>query len=358
MLYSGIYFFLTFFFQQASATTLAILDFSGSQHSKLYTDRFRSGILSTETDLKIISRENILLFEMEMLNCSLENCEVEIAQQLGTDYLISGYIQKMPSTSHPPKKILSISLVSTQKGSLIDSQQIVLEENTTLDDIYTLGKSITQKHFTSPIDYYNPTTNLVSSSKDTTRIIDSGGHFGIRRANGYRPFVVLSQSIEVDMYESGRANHHSAEEIIRELNLKSQHQNLQQCYTIHSNHIEFLGIHCNGWRLPTDMEWEYLACAGEDFPYSGSGNASSVANYLGNASGYQVNGQHKANAFGLYDMSGNLWEMTWRDGERYSDNLLLLGGSYHTSSLLREQDDMSIYSIREDVGYRLVRSVD
>ncbi len=355
MLYIGLY-FLTLFSLQVSATTVAILDFSGSINSKLYTDSFRSGILSETSDINMISRENILLFEMEMLDCSLDRCEVEIAQQLGTDYLISGYFQKLPHLSD--QKVLSISVISSYKASLIDTQQVILEQNEVLDNIYHFGQRIAQKHFipTSQTQKYK---NHIPTSNTTTMIkIDSGGHFGIRQMDGHRSFVVLSQSVEVDSYESGRAHQVTPIEIFRNINQKSSSQNLQECYNIQSNRIEFIGLQCNGWRLPTSMEWEYLATAGQDFPYSGSGNASSVANYLGNSQGYQESGNHKANAFGLYDMSGNLWEMVWNDGDRYnSDSILLLGGSYTSSSLLREQDNINLYSTREDVGYRLIRSL-
>lgn len=348
--------FLTLFSQDVSATTVAILDFTGSVNSKLYTDSFRSGILSEASDIKMISRENILLFEMEMLNCSLEQCEVEIAQQLGTDYLISGYFQKLPHLSD--QNVLSISVISTHQASLIDTQQMILEQSEILDDISQFGQRIAQKHFISPSQTQTSQNKQPTSNPTTMIQIDTGGHFGIRKSDGHRSFVVLSQSVEVDIYESGRVNRRTPFEIFQDINQKSRRQNLQECYNILSNQIEFIGLQCNGWRLPTSMEWEYLATAGQDFPYSGSGNASSVANYMGNTEGYQDGGRHKANAFGLYDMSGNLWEMVWNDGDRYTSNsILLMGGSYKSSSLLREQEHINLYSTREDVGYRLLRNL-
>ena len=98
----------------------------------------------------MISRENILLFEMEMLDCSLEQCEVEIAQQLGTDYLISGYFPKSCLSHLSDQNVLSISVISSHQASLIDTQQMILEQSEILDDISQFGQQIAQKHFISP----------------------------------------------------------------------------------------------------------------------------------------------------------------------------------------------------------------
>ena len=80
-------------------------------------------------------------------------------------------------------------------------------------------------------------------------------------------------------------------------------------------------LNCGGYRLPTEAEWEYVARAGSVSVFAGSKNWRDVA--WGSPTGQegtQAVAQLRPNAWGLYDMSGNVAEWCTDDQRAYNRN--------------------------------------
>ena len=101
-----------------------------------------------------------------------------------------------------------------------------------------------------------------------------------------------------------------------------------------------------GYRLPTEAEWEYACRAGTTTMYSfGDEITPNNANYDNSDKGKPVTGgSYKPNAFGLYDMHGNVWEwceewfgdypteeVTDPQGLPIGESRILRGGSFDFS---------------------------
>jgi len=133
----------------------------------------------------------------------------------------------------------------------------------------------------------------------------------------------------------------------------------------------------NGYRLPTEAEWEFAARGGTttpDYVYAGSNDINTVAWYLGNNTpwGTKPVGSKEPNGMGIYDMSGNVWEWCWDWWGSYSSaaqnnpngpgsgsSRLLRGGSWYFEAFScrvssRAGGDPS-YSIYDLNGFRLCR---
>jgi len=125
----------------------------------------------------------------------------------------------------------------------------------------------------------------------------------------------------------------SWEDVVAYCNWRSKREGLEEVYKINGSRIS-ANWQANGYRLPTEAEWEYAARAGGKKVRFGNGRDIADPKEINfNASAgykkpYSVVGEYRRktlpvgsfapNALGLYDMSGNVWEWCWDWYDSYS----------------------------------------
>ena len=152
-----------------------------------------------------------------------------------------------------------------------------------------------------------------------------------------------------------------------------------------SNDSKWNGVTCNseanGYRLPTEAEWEYAARAGDDTTnartWSGTKTDADLGKYawFNGRNGTSKVGTLAPNEWGLHDMSGNVWEWCWDWDGDYStesvtnptgptggssvDGRVIRGGSwidYASGCTVSKRIYNVPYDRNDGLGFRLVRS--
>ncbi|UCC97387.1 MAG: formylglycine-generating enzyme family protein [Phycisphaerales bacterium] len=149
----------------------------------------------------------------------------------------------------------------------------------------------------------------------------------------------------------------------RYCNARSEREGLDPCYDLQTWKCNF---EANGYRLPTEAEWEYACRAGTKTAYFFGDNPSKLTDYAWfekNSGGKpKPVGQKPPNPWGLCDMHGNVWE--WCNdfyqvdyyqqspkedprGPKTGETKVVRGGAWKFSA----ESCRSAYRYNEDPGY-------
>ncbi|ESQ06694.1 Hypothetical protein B590_05994 [Streptomyces sp. PVA_94-07] len=151
---------------------------------------------------------------------------------------------------------------------------------------------------------------------------------------------------------------------LRYCNLLSQALGLRPCYLLDDDpdaRATRWDQDADGFRLPTEAEWEYACRAGS--PEVRYGPLDVVARHRGNSGGrLHPVATRQANAFGLYDMLGNVWEWCWDlyDPGVYGPYRVFRGGGWQDEprgvrAACRRKSHPTLRI--DDLGFRPARSV-
>lgn len=151
---------------------------------------------------------------------------------------------------------------------------------------------------------------------------------------------------------------------IRFCNMLSDKYCLTSCYILDKEYENIkIDSQANGFRLPTEAEWEYACKAGTTKVRYGEINM--ISWYKENSKGRTHNvGTKEPNNWGLYDMLGNVWE--WcsdiYDETVYGSYRIFRGGGWSDDArgclaTNRRRSHPASFKI-DDLGFRLARNLD
>jgi len=160
--------------------------------------------------------------------------------------------------------------------------------------------------------------------------------------------------------------------VVKWCNARSEQEGLTPVYRVNNlvyktgDSAPTVDATANGYRLPTEAQWEFAARGGvstQNFEYSGSNDVNAVAWYdINSGSATHAVGTKQTNELGVSDMSGNVFEWceSWRPGSEGYGRVSRGGSWFYGANSCRVADrsgsNENPSNSGSSVGFRVVRS--